>query len=468
LTLLPIFLDESKHLNWTQRLRGEPHFLKPLQDGKLLQVAVTSVTVPLCSDPLWAGRLTSVMAGVLGLWAALGLGRALYDERVGLLAAALYVFCPFALFYDRMNLADVYLSSFAALSLLATVRLVQAPRLRAAVWLAAALTACVLSKIPGLLVLAIPVAGALLLRAEKQAWKALATAYALAALLLVLPVAYFFAHSTQIEAKAAVVADSRLALVIENLGLAAEWLWAYWTPPWIAAGVAAAVIALYKRRPADLLLLAAALLPVAAFVPVAFHWFPRYLLLATVPFLVLVARLLGDLLDLAAPLRRGPRLWLVAAGAVALLAPALVFDAWLLWDPVRAPLPAVERFQFVSGWPSGYGWRDALARLQEERRAHPELTIVADREGHRTGQWALTAAFLNDHGVEVRGLESGEPASPGLLRQWAGERPTYFVTTARVPRFEPTARLDAQMLGTFTKPNGQFVCNLYRLVPRGE
>ena len=102
LTSLPIFIDESLHLFWSQRVREEPGFERPLRDGKPLQALVTSLTVPGADDPVWAGRFTSVIGGAVGMWAAWQIGRRLFDDKTGWAAAVLYLACPFTFFYDRM------------------------------------------------------------------------------------------------------------------------------------------------------------------------------------------------------------------------------------------------------------------------------------------------------------------------------------------------------------------------------
>ncbi len=473
LDALPAFVDEARHLNWAQRFRAERLFLKPLEDGKLLQVAVTAVVVPGAGDPLRAGRLASVVAGALGMWAAWRLGRAAggadSGETVGLLAAALYLACPFTLVYDRMNLADVYLSSLAAVALLATLRLVAEPTPARGVALGLALAGCVLAKAPGLSMFVLPAAGVLLAPdRSRRLWSAVAVAYAVAIVLAAAPVAYFAGHTSQLAGKTGAGDESRLGVVAENVRLAASWLWSYWTPPVVALGLAGIALAAGRRRRPDLVLAVAAVVPLAAFTLLAYHWFPRYVLLTTVPFLVLAARALADGAARLAggdPRRRG----LVAAVGLGLTcAPGVAFGARFLADPASAPLPAVERFQLVDGWPSGYGWREAGVRLRDERARHPEgLTIVTDRVGHHTGQWVLKAEFMGDPGVEVRGLEMDEDEALGLVATWAGARPTYLVTGARARRFAGTPAVRAEHLGTYAKPDGTFVCNVYWLTPRG-
>jgi 4-amino-4-deoxy-L-arabinose transferase-like glycosyltransferase len=467
---LPAFLDEARHLNWAQRLQTESHFLKPLDDGKLLQVVATAASMRLGGDPLRAARLTSVLVGAVGLWAAWRLGRRLRGPTAGLLSAALYLVCPFMLVYDRMNLADVYLSTCASLALLACLHLLEDPRPARALVLGLAMAASVLSKAPGLAVFVYPAIAAWLLRGRgAHLRRMLGLAYAVAGALVAPPIAYFLLHTSQIQAKAAVGADSRADLLVENLGLAASWLWDYWTGPVVLLGLAAVVWAvLHARREEGVLALASAVW-VAPFVLFAWQWFPRYVLPASVPFLVLVALAATDLEATLA--KRAPRLrWpVVAVGLALLVAPALAFDARLLLDPATAPWPAPDRFQYVQGWPSGYGWREAYAALRGERQRHPEgITVVTDRTGHRTGQWVLKAYFQADPGVEVRGLEVGEDEALAQVEHWVRGRPLYLLTGPRLMRFAGTPTIRADRVGTYRKPSGAFVCNLYRLVPRTE
>jgi hypothetical protein len=66
----------------------------------------------------------------------------------------------------------------------------------------------------------------------------------------------------------------------------------------------------------------------------------------------------------------------------------------------------------------------------------------------------------------VLGLEMDDERALGVLEAYAATAPTYFATGARARRFEGTPALEAEHLGTFRKPNGAFVCNVYRLRPR--
>src|SRR3990167_11240074 len=66
LTLLPIFVDEAIYVRWSQVMATEPtlRFL-PLSDGKQpLYMWVLMFLIKYFSDPLFIGRLVSVVSGV--------------------------------------------------------------------------------------------------------------------------------------------------------------------------------------------------------------------------------------------------------------------------------------------------------------------------------------------------------------------------------------------------------------------
>jgi len=464
LTVLPIFIDESLHLFWSQRVREEPGFERPLRDGKPLQALVTSLTVPGAEDPLWAGRLTSVFVGALGMWAAWRIGRRLFDERTGWAAALLYFACPFTFFYDRMALSDVYLSTFAALTLLASIVVVRDPTPIGGFGLGLALAGCVMSKVPGLMLFALPAAAVLLLPPRRPGlWRALAVAYAVAAVLAAYPAWYFLAHSSQVRKAAGVEEEVEVAhLLLDNAGDAVRWLWSYWTWPLVIAGLLGLALGVLRRRGPELLLAAASLVPVAVFVSFSFYWYPRYILFATIPFLVLAARVLALLAETAAV--RSPS-WMLAPLLALALIPAIRFDAALLEDPATAPLPKLERFQYVDGFSSGYGTAEAVAWIRGQLAARPgeTITVAAQTPGRRTLFLGLRAYFMDEPRVEVLWIDP--LAAPGreMLLERAREHPTYLVTSSKDEAGQRFDALGALRLARWRKPNGVLAGELYQV-----
>lgn len=471
LTLLPMFIDEAVYLHWARRVALEARLWRPLADGKSLQVATLAAVVPWVRDPLFWGRALSVAVGALGMLASWEIGRRLHDVRAGLFAAGLYVVSPFAFFHDRMVLADVFLSTAAALTVLATIAVIGRPSRSRGVLLGLAMAACVLSKIPGLLALAFPAFGAAFLPRRAGTGRALVAAYAVAAVLSTFPVVYFFQNSAQVREQAALTDedDSRSAVVGANLQTVGGWLWTYWTPGVCAVALVAFAAAVVRRDGAGLLLGASALLPIVVFALFSRAWFPRYVFFSTIPCLALVARALSRFAGQVGVLARVRGPWLPASmiGLVgwALLWPAVQFDLRLLIEPASAPLPDVDRFQYVEGWTAGYGRAEVARRLKLEVQRHPEGILVGvagvEKHGWRPLFLLLRAALLNEEHVELEVLGPADAAAREALLRRAGRR-AVFVAVALDG--EPTLPHGLPVLQD-VRANGTAATALYRLLP---
>src|SRR5260221_7286897 len=91
LTLQPIFADEAIYIRWAQIAKAEPslRFIS-LQDGKTpLFMWAMAPNLVIFEDPLFAGRLLSVMSGFFTLLGVYFLGKKYFNPKVGLLGAFL-------------------------------------------------------------------------------------------------------------------------------------------------------------------------------------------------------------------------------------------------------------------------------------------------------------------------------------------------------------------------------------------
>jgi len=158
------------------------------------------------------------------------------------------------------------------------------------------------------------------------------------------------------------------------------------------------------------------------------------------------------------------------AGLALVLWPALRADWDLLVDPARAPFVEIDRFQYVTGWPSGYGVRDTVEFVRAERARHPEgITVVTHARTVRTTARALDLEFAYRKDVRVEDLNFDHPdgAMP-LLEEWARERPTLVVIEppqGKSRRPDPTlfANLRGVLAAQTFKPDGKLCDEIYRL-----
>src|SRR3989344_2929616 len=93
LTLLPVFADEAIYIRWSQIMANEAtlRFL-PLSDGKQpLYMWILMFFVERFSDPLFIGRLLSVVCGIGTLFGIFAVSYILFEnKKVSLVAAFLY------------------------------------------------------------------------------------------------------------------------------------------------------------------------------------------------------------------------------------------------------------------------------------------------------------------------------------------------------------------------------------------
>lgn len=473
LTALPIFFDETGHIRWAIWISQGQKIEKPWQYGKGLPIFANALLFPWArAHYLWASRALTVLFGAGTLAGTVLLGRALGGARAGGLAGVFYVACPYALVYDRLVLTDAALGTCAAFVAVLSLRLAARWRLRDGLLLGAVLALAVFAKALGILIFFAP--GAAVLLVAPRRWRRpapLLAAYAVAIATTALPLLRYFQVTATVRVAVSKSDAGLVSRLAANLPLCASWLWGYWTPGLIlmAAFALARAVRVRSRGIAFVALFVA--LPTLAFAAVGDIWFPRYLVFLTGPFVALAAWGADQALGMAEqrPAPATARL-VVIAGLVLLLVPAAALDFMILADPAHARWVELDRFQYVTGWPSGYGVRDTVAFVREERSRHPEgITVVTHSRTVRTTARALDLEFAYGDGVRVEDLNFDEPegAMP-LLAQWAQERPTLVVIEpVQAKSRRPDAALFRGLRGVLAartfKPGGDLCDEIYRL-----
>ncbi len=108
LTILPIFNDESIYLDWAIRSTTVPGMLYySVYDGKPpLMIWLFGISEYFISDPLFAGRLVSVIFGLLTLIGLFFLSRLFLDKKSAYITCLLYIFTPLIYFFNRQALME--------------------------------------------------------------------------------------------------------------------------------------------------------------------------------------------------------------------------------------------------------------------------------------------------------------------------------------------------------------------------
>lgn len=460
LSVLPIFLDEAVHLQWAERLYAEGRIVRPIGAGRLLAVAAFGLALPF-EDRLFAARLLAVVAGAFSLTCVMLIAHRLFGALASRGAGFLYLVSPFALTYDRLALSDGFLSAFVAGLMLTTLAIMDqpaswGPRLRFALLLALA----VASKVSALLFLpALPLG---LLALSSKRWPALASMGkgALIGLIGAAPMLWFFVkNSGEIAAQHVADPSAAAAILMTTLRDMSGWALSYFTVP-VLGFAALSVIVLRDGR--ALWLTASVMLPVVLFAVLSQPWSARYILPVLPPLVVLVAGGLVPVAERLVPKWRGGVAFILAA---LVSFQGLAFDRPLLVDPARAPFPADDRHQLVSGWPAGYGVREIARRLELESATGP-LTAHVDIGGTRTLPTSLGVLLKAQTSVRLVEGDFGSPLFRESMVVEARKGRVFAILGPRSSELDFAAAMEgavAQRIEVYTRPGGEWAGTLFEI-----
>jgi uncharacterized membrane protein len=132
LTLLPIVVDESIYLDWGW---SHTHMPGTLYDAQLdakqpLLIWIFGIFERFFSDPLFAGRLVSVIAGALTMLGIHTITRKLFNKHTAFIAALLYSIVPIFVFYNRQALMEASVACIGIWSFNALLNLIRSPSTR--------------------------------------------------------------------------------------------------------------------------------------------------------------------------------------------------------------------------------------------------------------------------------------------------------------------------------------------------
>lgn len=443
LMILPIFYDEA-HYTLSAVLIGDA----PLRTDPFVEVAYwgvpplfTWLAAPLTrliSDPLLAARLASTIIGLAGLAGVWFCGKSLGGRATAMVAATLFAISPFMVMYQRMALVDGLLATVGAFALLATISLARSPARRTALWLGVCMTMAVLTKITGPMVLLLPVIAVWAAPRDRrrQVYRlsllAIAMGLMMAAILLIIPEGASLVAVTQQQQRFSAPFIER---TLTQGSIIAQALWLYLMPPVLVLTVLG--LRRVRHEPGTRVLAAWAILSTAPFMLVHLNLNPRYLLPGMVPLILLAARgAVESYRSMAVGRGRPWKLGTVAALLLVLVTNGSA-DERLLTDPAHAALPAADRAQYITGWPSGYAVTEALRAAK--RLAHGRVFTLMSSIQNPPGDELMVLAG-RDPQVHLAFGDLSRLTKPAML---AGHPGVMYVIATR-PQGQ---RLDARRAG---------------------
>lgn len=389
LGLIPVFVDEAIYIRWAQVMRAEStlRFL-PLSDGK--QPLFMWLVIPflkLTHDPLLAGRLVSVTAGVATLLGIFLLTYALFKSRkAAIIAALIYAVSPFSFFFDRMALVDSLLSAFGVWTLFFALVALRNLRLDFAFLTGFGLGGGLLTKSPAIFyALMLPTAWLLAKWPKENKGKAVYLIKLLALFGVSLAIAWGIYNILRLGPNFHMIAlrnkdyISPISHLWTNpkdpfiffVDRSFEWIWAM--GPGLALLLALVGLLNFRKYPKEILVLSTwFLFPIFVQSEFAKVFTARYILFS-LPYLYILAASAFQL--------KGKLSKILVGALVILLLTAFKFDYLLLTAPEKANLPTSERTGYLEEWTAGYGIKEVSEFLKQEYMKNPGAKIVVGTEG---------------------------------------------------------------------------------------
>lgn len=447
LTKLPIFTDEAIYLRWSQIGAQDANWrFISLTDGKqpLFTWVVMAILRLIPGDPLFVGRLASVLAGAVSLVGIWFLAWELFkNKRIAFLSSFLYLISPFALMYDRMALYDGMVATFYIWNLYLGVRLVREIRLDLALILGMTLGAGMLNKTSGFISLYLLPVTLLLFdfkkpKVLKRVWDLLVL-MGIAAMLSqifysILRLSPFFHMISQKDAVFVYPLSEWIhhpfLFLQGNLRGLFDWLRGYMTLPLFAAAIAS-VFLFGKYIREKLLLVLYWALPFVGLALFGKVLFPRFILFMAMPLFVLAADATNWLL-----LRLPSKLWKRTA-VVVLFFLSIWTDYFIITSPLHAPIPYADKGQYIDNWPAGWGVREVNAFLLEESKKGKVAVFTEGTFGLLPA--AIEMYFIGNENIFIAGIWPLPEEVPQEFIDSANTKPTYFVLnqTQQVPEGWP-------------------------------
>lgn len=417
-------------------------------------------------DPLLAGRLVSVVAGLLTMLGLFFLGREIFKNKwVGILCAALYIFYPFALVYDRMALYDSMVGMFTIWSLYLEILLIRNPKLWLGFALGLVLGGGMLTKtsaffswylLPVMLVLFNFKAKDRLVRFGK--W--------LGCVLLAVVLANVYYSVLRLSPFFHIISDKNAVFVyplnewlqhpilffVGNLHGLWDWFSAYVTYPVMALMIGGLFVA-RKYTKEKLVLLVYYSVPFFLLALFGKVLYPRFILFMTLPLLPLVA------LSLIWLYQKIQRKVLLALFTVVFFALWIRTDYFIITNFAIAPIASSDLTQYSNDWPAGGGIKEIIAYLTQQAQ-HKKIYVASEGTFGSLPTYAIEIYLGDNRNVEKGGLWPLPQATPPDLLEKAKKEDVYMIfdQTQNVPN-----GWNGQLIAKYRKGVGNSFMSLYKI-----
>lgn len=385
LTLIPVFADEAIYIRWAQVMGAEPtlRFL-PLSDGKQpLFMWILMFYVRRLSDPLFAGRILSVLSGIGTTIGIFAVSYVLFKNKlVSLISSLVWAISPFSFFFDRLALVDAMLAALSVWTMFFAVLTAKSKRLDMAMITGFLLGCALLTKSPAIFMAILIPASWIFVKKWKDILKLIPL------LIVTYIIGYGMYNILRLGPNFNLISsrNADYVLPISHLWtnfkdpfifhieeVFKDWFIKMGTWPILILGVVGLVTSFKKHWKEKLFLLSWFLFPLFVQSEYAKVFTVRYILYIIIPFFILSA---ASFMQKKKIIRI-----LIISIFLVFTATSLFFDYRILTSPALANLPNSERSGYLEEWTAGDGIKEISLYLRNEYIKEPNKKIVVGTEG---------------------------------------------------------------------------------------
>lgn len=405
----PIFTDEGIYINWAKIAWHDAsmRFIS-LTDGK--QPLQTWLTIPFLklypNQPLFAGRLFSVLMGFVSMIGIFSLLYYLFSKKTAFFGTFFYLLTPYFLFYDRMALTDSAVNASFIWILFFSILLAKTIRFDVALLFGLIGGLTLLTKSSTQMFLALVVLAPLTIIKEIKKYK-------------LKIINFYFLYLIVLIFSLVIYNIQRLSPYMHNIGIKNttflmtrdEFLkapfslfWNNFFGVWIniiwESGFVLPIFAFFgwiflfkKKKYLFFYLTLWFLIPFFIICSISKIIFPRYLIFFASVFIIFASYFFSQLKNI--PLRNILTIVLVIV--------FLFFDYKIIFDFKNISFPPTDRGQYIEGPPAGWGVKEIINYSIKKSQEKPVI-ILAE------GNFGLVADMLNaslprdNHRVSIRGF----------------------------------------------------------------
>lgn len=467
ITALLVFSDEWLHIKRAAVIYDFQQHPAVESNGKFLFYFLLGIfDLKQSSTALFLGRTAVALTSLLTGTVVFRLAFRLWDWRAGLAALAFYMLIPYAVFFERMALADPLAGLLAAVLAWRCLRLAARPTQRRAVWVGIFLALTPAAKLSLVFVTGLPVI-ALMLFAPYMGWRDGLRRYWRLGLTAALVVIGFWLvilvpamldsalSGRQYAIFPTWLVDTESLTLLEKISDSWEKMTLLASLPLtLVLLLLIPLVAAQQPRTAGFLLAWLGLVWFAAFFVVGSNSFQSRYLMSGVPAIAVFFGI-GSLMAA----EKLPQLghWIVIFGlGIWGLFFALPFAHTAATDPTDLRLPHLDRQNYFEGYYNAYALLDAVKYLRDHGEDHAVLGTrwcLPDLYGIKDA-----VPYVCDKHTDLEHLQ--DSVGGRTIADWLADGiPVYFVTDVEL------TTPNAELIASYPKPFGEITIYVWRVTP---